>query len=192
MYGVPKTHTSLAARTTPPPISRLNVCITVQVLPFQRRAVELVAPSANAHTLPGDVAEAATTDPPRLSFGNGTGVQADPLRCHAAVPATPLNAQPPSRPTAVTAVNWPLDPLCTCSTMCHDACASGLASDGPANAPATPKPKATASVTTPKPVLLPRICPPSVVSLACKTRKGAKEPHKLRSRLHNIMARVRY
>lgn len=73
-----------------------------------------------------DDAPAATTTSP-FWLGNETSVQDDPLRRQAVGFEIPLNAHPPLRPTATTAVKSPRGPLGTRLT---------IRQDGPAGVPA--------------------------------------------------------
>lgn len=76
----------------------------------------------NAQTLVAELAAAATTIS-LFWLGKGTCVQVDPLRSQAVAFEKPSNAHPPLRPTAVTAVRTPSEPLATCLTMCQDGAA---------------------------------------------------------------------
>src|SRR5580693_8612798 len=107
---------SLGLMTTAPPICWAKDRCTVQVRPFHRSARDCAPPAVNAQTSPGDAAPAATTTSLGLP-GNGTCVQVDPLRRQAVGTGPWLKAQPPVRPTAMTAVKPPNGPLCTCLTM---------------------------------------------------------------------------
>jgi hypothetical protein len=106
MKGWPNTQTSLALRTTAPPICAGKDRWTDQWLPFQRSARDLPPLVVNAQTLVADDAPAATTSSP-FWLGNETWVQDDPLRRQAVGFEIPLNAHPPLRPTATTAVKSP-------------------------------------------------------------------------------------
>src|SRR5580658_5785482 len=117
---------SLGLMTTAPPICSAKDRCTVQVRPFHRSARDCAPAAVNAQTSAGAAAPAATTTS-LGSPGNGTCVQVDPLRRQAVGTVPWLKAQPPVRPTAMTAVKPPNGPLCTCLTMCHPAAAGRAA-----------------------------------------------------------------
>src|ERR1700684_3551144 len=126
---------SLGLMTTAPPICWANDRWTLQPRPFQCKARDCAPPAVNAQASSAEVAPAATTTSLALP-GKGTCVQCAPLRRQAVGTEPWLKAQPPFLPMAVTAVNPPNGPSCTCLTMCHAGTAAWAVQAVPDTAPA--------------------------------------------------------